>query len=54
MSAKHFHPLSTIREWRRRALGRRELAGLSEGMLHDIGISRADADFLSRKPFWRE
>jgi uncharacterized protein YjiS (DUF1127 family) len=54
MSAKHFHPLTTIREWRRRARGRRELAGLGEAMLHDIGISRAEAEFLSRKPFWRE
>ena len=54
MSSIHFHPFSTIREWRRRARDRRELAGLSEGMLHDIGITRADADFLSRKPFWRE
>jgi uncharacterized protein YjiS (DUF1127 family) len=54
MSAMHIHPLSTLREWRRRARGRRELAGLSELMLHDIGITRADAEFLSRKPFWRE
>jgi uncharacterized protein YjiS (DUF1127 family) len=54
MSAKHFQPLTTLREWRRRVRDRRELAGLDEVMLHDIGISRADADFLSRKPFWRE
>jgi uncharacterized protein YjiS (DUF1127 family) len=54
MSAIHLHPLTTIREWRRRVRDRRELAGLSELMLHDIGISRADAEFLYRKPFWRE
>jgi uncharacterized protein YjiS (DUF1127 family) len=46
----HFHPVAAIREWRRRARGRRELAGLNEMMLHDIGITRADAEFLSRKP----
>jgi len=54
MSALHFRPLTTIREWRRRIRDRRELAGLSELMLHDIGITRGDAEFLSRKPFWRE
>ncbi len=54
MSAKHFHPFTTIREWHRRMRGRRELAGLDEAMLLDIGISRADAEFLSRKPFWRK
>jgi uncharacterized protein YjiS (DUF1127 family) len=54
MSARHFHPLNTFREWRRRVHGRRELAGLSDTMLHDIGITRADAESLSRKPFWRE
>jgi uncharacterized protein YjiS (DUF1127 family) len=54
MSAKHFHPFHTLREWRRRARDRRELAGLSDGMLLDIGITRADAEFFSRKPFWRE
>ena len=54
MSAKHFHPLTAIREWRRRMQGRRELAGLGDMMLHDIGISRAEAEYLSRKPFWRE
>ncbi len=54
MSAKHFHPFSTIREWRRRMRGRRELAGLGDLMLHDIGITRAEAEYLSHKPFWRE
>ncbi len=54
MSATHFHPLSTFREWRRRVRDRRELAGLDEAMLQDIGITRADAEFLSRKPFWRK
>ena len=54
MSAMHFHPLSKIREWRRRAHDRRELGGLSDQMLHHIGISRAEAVYLASKPFWRE
>jgi uncharacterized protein YjiS (DUF1127 family) len=44
----------TFREWRRRAQDRRELAGLSDEMLHDIGVSRAEALYLANKPFWRE
>jgi len=50
----HFRPLTTLREWRRRTHDRRELADLSEMMLHDIGITRAEADYLANKPFWRE
>jgi len=54
MTAMRFHPVATLREWRRRARDRRELAGLSEMMLQDIGITRADAEYLANKPFWRE
>jgi uncharacterized protein YjiS (DUF1127 family) len=54
MAAMHFHPFATLREWRRRAHERRELADLSEVMLHDIGISRAEAVYLANKPFWKE
>ena len=43
-----------LRQWRRRAKERAELAGLDDRMLADIGISRAEAQFLSGKPFWRE
>jgi uncharacterized protein YjiS (DUF1127 family) len=28
------------------------LASLSDVMLHDIGLSRADAEFEASKPFW--
>ena len=45
--------LATLREWRRRAKGRGELRRLDDRMLSDIGISRAEADFLSQIPFWR-
>ncbi|HZU88762.1 MAG TPA: DUF1127 domain-containing protein [Stellaceae bacterium] len=46
--------LAVLREWRRRIRARAELAALDDRMLNDIGITRADAEFLSRKPFWRE
>ncbi len=43
-----------LREWRRRSMGRAQLAALDDRMLKDIGISCADAEFLANKPFWRE
>ena len=43
-----------LREWQRRSKGRAQLATLDDRMLKDIGISRADAEFLANKPFWRE
>ena len=43
----------TLTKWQERANGRRELLGLNERMLHDIGISRADAEREADKPFWR-
>ena len=46
--------LWTFREWRRRARDRSQLAQLDDRMLRDIGLTRADAEFLSNKPFWRE
>ncbi len=46
--------LAALREWRRRARDRAELAKLDDRMLRDIGMTRGDAEFLSNKPFWRE
>jgi uncharacterized protein YjiS (DUF1127 family) len=43
-----------LRGWRRRIRARAELTALDDKMLEDIGITRAEADSLSRKPFWRE
>ena len=43
-----------LREWRRRARDRSQLAQLDDRMLRDIGLTRADAEFLINKPFWRE
>ena len=48
------HVVATLREWRRRSRERAELAALDDRTLKDIGLSRADAEFLSNKPFWRE
>ena len=42
-----------IGEWLRRSQSRRELAGLSDGALRDIGINRVDALREAEKPFWR-
>jgi uncharacterized protein YjiS (DUF1127 family) len=36
-----------------RARQRRALLGLDDRMLKDIGLTRADVEGESRKPFWR-
>jgi len=43
--------LPQLKEWRRRARERAELAART---LADIGLSRTEAEFLANKPFWRE
>jgi uncharacterized protein YjiS (DUF1127 family) len=42
----------TLTEWQRRARSRRELMGLSDTGLRDIGCSRCDAEREGSKPFW--
>jgi uncharacterized protein YjiS (DUF1127 family) len=42
-----------IRLWRRRAQERRELLGMSDTELRDIGISSSEARHATRKPVWR-
>jgi uncharacterized protein YjiS (DUF1127 family) len=44
--------MDTLREWRRRIRERRELHGLSEIELRDIGYPAATAAEKA-KPFWR-
>jgi uncharacterized protein YjiS (DUF1127 family) len=39
--------------WQQRARDRRQLQSLSDHMLRDIGLSRADVWFEASKPFWR-
>ena len=45
--------LALIGEWRRRIESRRELAGLCDRALRDIGLTRVDALGEAEKPFWR-
>jgi uncharacterized protein YjiS (DUF1127 family) len=45
---------ATLHLWRTRRRNRRELAGLDERTLRDIGLTRSAAEFLVNKPFWRE
>ena len=45
--------IDSLEEWRIRARERRQLSTLSDAMLKDIGISRADASTEFEKPFWR-
>jgi uncharacterized protein YjiS (DUF1127 family) len=39
-------------EWRRRSRSRRELMGLDEITLADVGLTRGTADMEATKPFW--
>jgi uncharacterized protein YjiS (DUF1127 family) len=45
--------LDLIRLWRRRSYERQTLAGLSDPLLRDMGITRCDAMNEASKPFWR-
>jgi uncharacterized protein YjiS (DUF1127 family) len=45
--------LRGVAEGFRRARQRRDLAALSDHALRDIGLSRADVDVETGKPFWR-
>lgn len=47
------HALATLREWHRRSQDRGRIAHFDDRMLRDIGLTRADADRLANKPFWR-
>ena len=42
-----------LRRRRQRERSRRELAGMDERMLRDIGLSAGAARFEAGKPFWR-
>ena len=44
--------LATLVTWQARADGRRHLSELDDRLLADMGVSRAEADRESRKPFW--
>ena len=40
-------------EWHERARSRRQLQGFSDRMLQDIGLTRAQVEVETDKPFWR-
>ena len=46
--------VALLREWRRRARSRQELARLDDRMLRDIGVTRVDTWQEINKPFWRK
>jgi uncharacterized protein YjiS (DUF1127 family) len=45
--------LDAYLDWAEVSRQRRALLALSDDMLKDIGISRAQADIEGSKPFWR-
>ena len=45
--------VATLREWRHRRVGRRELASLDERFLRDIGLDRGVVDYEASQWFWR-
>jgi uncharacterized protein YjiS (DUF1127 family) len=47
------HAADLLVSWRRRAADRQHLLTLDDGMLRDIGLSRADVEVEAGKPFWR-
>lgn len=46
--------LGTLLTWQSRADGRKRLGELDDRLLADMGISRAEAQYESSKPFWKE
>jgi uncharacterized protein YjiS (DUF1127 family) len=47
------HAVDLLLTWHERAQQRRHLQTLSEHMLRDIGLTRADVLVETSKPFWR-
>jgi uncharacterized protein YjiS (DUF1127 family) len=45
---------AVVKMWWRRIQDRRALATMDEQSLRDIGITRHDAFYEARKPFWRD
>ena len=43
----------TVLDWQERARQRHRLGEMDDHLLRDIGLSRADLEYESSKPFWR-
>jgi uncharacterized protein YjiS (DUF1127 family) len=44
---------AALSAWQHRRRSHRDLLSLDDRMLKDIGLTRAQAEQASRKPFWR-
>jgi uncharacterized protein YjiS (DUF1127 family) len=45
--------MDTVLDWQERARQRHHLGEMDDHLLRDIGLSRADLEHESSKPFWR-
>jgi len=45
--------VATLREWRRRHVGRRELASLDERTIRELCLDPSVVNHEMRQPFWR-
>jgi uncharacterized protein YjiS (DUF1127 family) len=52
-SQRIFYWRAELQSWRRRARERSELARMSDGELHDIGVTSAERWAEINKPCWR-
>jgi len=46
--------VTILKSWKERSFQRRQLAGLSDVMLKDIGLTRDDALYESHKSVWKK
>jgi uncharacterized protein YjiS (DUF1127 family) len=53
LTAAGFATWAILREWRRRAVSRRELRSLSSREIADFCPGLSEAEHEARKPFWR-
>jgi uncharacterized protein YjiS (DUF1127 family) len=52
-SARIARGIELLMVWHERARQRHQLRSLSDQMLRDIGLGRADVEAEAAKPFWR-
>ena len=52
-SARLAHGIELLMIWHERARQRHQLRSLSDHMLRDIGLGRAEVEGEAAKPFWR-
>ena len=53
LSALIVKATDTVLDWQDRARQRHRLGEMDDHLLRDIGLSRADLEHESSKPFWR-